>query len=149
MDYTEAKLGRIFVLRLYDKEVLHETIEKFATQNKIRHALCFFLGGAKEGSKLVVGPKNADAPPHNPILTLLLGVHETYGVGTLIQDEQGIPKLHMHASFGRENHAVTGCVRAGVNVWLIGEVVILELADISAQRIKDPKTGFELLQVKP
>jgi uncharacterized protein len=148
MDCTEAKLGRIFVLRLHDKEVLHQTIETFATEKKIAHAMCFFLGGARENSKLVVGPKDGNAPAPNPMVTFLLGVHEACGAGTIIPDEQGTPKLHMHASFGRENHAVTGCVRAGVDVWLIGEVVVLELLGLSAQRVKDQKTGFELLEVK-
>jgi uncharacterized protein len=147
MDFTEAKLGRIFVLRLHDKEVLHQTIEQFAAKKQVNHAMCFFLGGARENSKLVVGPKNGEEPAPNPMTTLLLGVHEACGVGTIIPDEQGTPKLHMHASFGRENHAVTGCVRAGIDVWLIGEVVVLELLGLSAQRVKDQKTGFELLEV--
>jgi predicted DNA-binding protein with PD1-like motif len=53
----------------------------------------------------------------------------------------------MHASFGRNDNAVTGCVRLGVDVWQIGEVVILELVDAFARRAKDKETGFELLDV--
>jgi predicted DNA-binding protein with PD1-like motif len=52
----------------------------------------------------------------------------------------------MHASFGRNDNAVTGCVRAGVNVWQIGEVVILELYGGSAKRKKNKETGFEFLE---
>ena len=147
LNYTETKLGRIFILRLHQNERLHEVIEKFAAQKQVSSALCFFLGGAEDKSKVVVGPKDGKALPPEPRVTLLNGVHEGCGVGTIFTDEQGKPKLHMHASFGRNNTAVTGCVRMGVDVWQIGEVVILELAGSSAKRAKDKNTGFEFLEV--
>ena len=147
MDYTEAKLARIFILRLHHNERLHEVIEKFAAEKQVKSALCFFLGGAKENSKVVVGPKDGSAMPPEPMVTLLKGVHEACGVGTIFTDEKGKPILHMHASFGRNENAVTGCVRVGVDVWHIGEVVILELADCSACRALNKDTGFEFLEV--
>ncbi len=147
MDFTEAKLGRIFILRLREGEVLHETIEKFAAEHAVSGALCFFLGGAEDKSKVVVGPKDGKACTPDPVVTLLKGVHESVGVGTIFTNVSGIPKLHMHASFGRNDSAVTGCVRMGVEVWLIGEVVILELAGSLAKRAKDKDTSFEVLEV--
>jgi len=147
LDFTEARFGRVFVLRLYQSERIHEVVEKFASEKKILNALCFFLGGAEDKSKVVVGPKDGTAFPPEPMVTLLKGVHEGCGVGTIFVDQQGKPKLHMHASFGRDDTAVTGCVRLGVDVWQIGEVVILELVGASARRIKDAETGFELLEV--
>jgi predicted DNA-binding protein with PD1-like motif len=54
----------------------------------------------------------------------------------------------MHASFGRNGNAITGCVRMGVDVWQIGEVVILELAGGSAKRVKNKGTGFEFLETQ-
>ncbi len=147
MNYTEAKLGRIFILRLNHGERLHEVIEKFAAEKQVSGALCFFLGGAEDKSKVVVGPKDGTALPPEPMVTLLKGVHEACGVGTIFADEQGKPKLHMHASFGRNDTAVTGCVRMGVDVWQIGEVVILELAGSSAKRAKNKDTGFEFLEI--
>ncbi len=146
IDITEAKLGRVFVLRLHQGERLHEVIEEFASQKQIAGALCFFLGGAEDKSKVVVGPKDGNVLSPEPMVTLLKGVHEACGVGTIFADEQGNPKLHMHASFGRNDHAVTGCVRMGVDVWQIGEVVILELTGSSAHREKDKNTGFEVLE---
>ena len=148
MNYTEANLGRIFILRLQPNETLHVEIEKFAAEKQIQSALCFFLGGAQDKSKVVVGPKEGNAATIEPMVTLLNGVHESYGVGTIFTDEMGVPKLHMHASFGRNDNTVSGCVRVGVNIWLIGEVVILELAGNSAKRLKDKATGFELLETK-
>jgi len=147
LNYTEAKLGRIFILRLNHGECLHEVIEKFATEKQVSSALCFFLGGAEDKSKVVVGPKDGAALPPEPMVTLLRGVHESCGVGTIFTDEQGKPKLHMHASFGRNDTAVTGCVRMGVDVWQIGEVVILELAGSSAKRAKNKDNGFEFLEI--
>ena len=146
MNFTEAKLGRIFILRLHHGETLHEVVEKFAAEKQVKSALCFFLGGAQDKSKVIVGPKDGNAMPPEPMMTLLRGVHEGCGVGTIFTDEEGKPKLHMHASFGRNDNAVTGCVRAGVEVWQIGEVVILELAGSSAKRAKNMETGFEFLE---
>jgi uncharacterized protein len=146
LEFTEAKLGRIFVLRLHQNETLHQVIEKFAAEKQIASGLCFFLGGAEDKSKVVVGPKDGAVMPPQPMVTLLKGVHEGCGVGTIFTDEAGAPKLHMHASFGRNDNAVTGCVRMGVDVWQIGEVVILELAGGTAKRVKNKQTGFEFLE---
>jgi len=146
LNYTEANLGRIFVLRLHNDERLHEVIEKFADQKQIKSAFCFFLGGAQDKSKVVVGPKDRDVMPPQPMVTLLKGVHEGCGVGTVFTDDEGKPKLHMHASFGRNDNTITGCVRMGVDVWQIGEVVILELTGSSAKRTKNKETGFEFLE---
>jgi predicted DNA-binding protein with PD1-like motif len=97
----------------------------FAAENHVTTALCFFLGGVKEKGRVVVGPKDGYALPPEPMVTLLKGVHEACGVGTIFADEEGKPKLHMHASFGRNEKTVTGCVRMGMDVWRIGEIVLL------------------------
>jgi predicted DNA-binding protein with PD1-like motif len=147
MHFTEAKMGRIFVLRLHDGDRLPDVLESFAAEKNVSTALCFFLGGAKENSRVVVGPKDCYAVPPEPMVTLLEGVHEACGVGTIFADEKGKPKLHMHTSFGRSENTVTGCVRMGVEVWRIGEVVMLELTGAAAQRAKDKETGFEFLEI--
>ncbi len=148
MQFTEAKPGRIFILRLHDGDRLPDVLETFAAQHKVSTALCFFVGGAKENSRVVVGPKDGNALPPEPMVTLLNGVHEACGVGTIFADEEGKPKLHMHASFGRKTDTVTGCVRMGVDVWRIGEVVLLELTGATARRAKDKETGFEFLETR-
>jgi predicted DNA-binding protein with PD1-like motif len=148
MQFAEAKYGRIFILRLHDGDRLPDVIESFAAAQKISAALCFFLGGAKEKSRVVVGPKDSDAMPPEPMTTLLRGVHEACGLGTIFADEAGKPKLHMHASFGRNENAVTGCVRMGVDVWHIGEVIVLELLCSEACRAVNKETGFEFLEIQ-
>ena len=147
MRFTEAKMGRVFVLRLHDGDRLPDVLETFAAEKNVSAALCFFLGGAKENSRVVVGPKDNSTLPPEPMVTLLEGIHEACGVGTIFADEEGKPKLHMHSSFGRSENTVTGCVRMGVEVWQIGEVVMLELACEKACRAKDKETGFEFLEI--
>ena len=146
MKYSEAKLGRVFVLRLEDGEVLHETIERFARDHHLRAAAVIAVGGAAGGSKLVVGPEDGDARPVNPLEHVLTNVHEIAGVGTLFPDEAGNPILHMHAACGRKSATITGCVRTGVITWQVLEVILIELVRTAAVRRLDPSTGFKLLE---
>jgi predicted DNA-binding protein with PD1-like motif len=147
MNFTESKLGRVFVLRLHDEDQLPNILESFAEEQNVKSALCFFLGGAKDNSRVVVGPRKDNEIPPEPMVTLLKGVHEACGIGTIFVNEAGKPKLHMHVSFGRKEATVTGCVRLGVDVWRIGEVVIFELTGASAFRAFNKETGFEFLEV--
>lgn len=145
MRYSEASLGRLFVLRLEDGDSLPETVEQFARDNDLRRAMCLMLGGARGGSHLVVGPEDTDDMPPRPVVLPLEGVHEIAGVGTVFPDEEGRPRLHLHAACGRGGETVTGCVRPGVAVWKVGEVILMELTGTAARRTKDPDTGFSLL----
>jgi len=40
MKYSEAKLGRVFVLRLEDGEIIHQIVEKFAQKKKYKISQC-------------------------------------------------------------------------------------------------------------
>ncbi|MBN1762531.1 MAG: DNA-binding protein [Methanomicrobia archaeon] len=146
MKYSEANQGRTFILRLEDGEVLHETIEAFAIEHSINAAAVIAVGGADEGSTLVVGPEHGRSEVITPMEHILDDVHEIAGVGTIFPDKDGKPVLHMHIAGGRNDRAVTGCVRRGVKVWHILEVVLFELADSSARRVLDDQLGFELLE---
>ncbi len=146
MKYSEARQGRIFVLRLEDGEVVHEEIEAFAVEQKIMAATFLILGGADDGSRLVVGPETDRGLPLNPMERVLENAHEVTGTGTLFPDENGTPLLHMHMACGRRDKTTTGCIRAGVKVWHVMEVVIFELLDTSAKRIVEQPLGIKLLQ---
>lgn len=145
MQYTEGRMGRVFILRLEDGERLNETLEAFAREQELKHALAFYLGGSATGSKVVVGPDAGRPDAIIPLIYELAGAQEVLAVGTLIPDENGAPVLHMHAASGREGRATVGCTRAGVDVWLVGEVVLLEIVGPIARRRKHPETGFQLL----
>lgn len=147
MKYSEANLGRIFILRLEHGDKIPDILEEFAVTHKIESALIHFLGGADKESKVVVGPEDGTVQRPRPMVTDLLDTSEAVGVGTLFTNEEGITKLHLHSAFGRNRETVTGCTREGVIIWHIGEVVIFELLNSTATRKIDPKTGFELLEV--
>lgn len=146
MKYAQAKQGRVFVLRLENGEVVHEVLEAFARDQGITAAALLILGGADRNSRLVVGPEDGTASPVTAMETQLGDVHEVAGTGTLFPDEQGRPMLHMHMACGRQQDTTTGCVRAGVKVWHIMEVVVFELLDVDARRMLEPHLGFQLLQ---
>lgn len=147
MKYTEADIGRIFILRLEHGDRIPRVIEEFAKQKNIASATVLFMGGAAGGSKVIVGPQDGASAKPIPVVTALPDACEAVGVGTIFTNEAGAPKLHLHAAFGRAETAIIGCTREGVDIWHIGEVVILELRNHSAERRIDPKTGFELLEV--
>ena len=147
MQYGEGRLGRVFVLRLEEGEALNATIESFAREHGIEGAMVLYLGGARDGSRVVVGPEAGRGEAVVPLVYALRGIQEALAVGTLFRSEAGDPVLHMHAAAGREGGATVGCTRAGVEVWLVGEVVILEILGSGARRLRDPQTGFQLLQI--
>jgi predicted DNA-binding protein with PD1-like motif len=104
------------------------------------------LGGADQGSKLIVGPEQARAKPIVPRTHILEFVNEVAGTGTLFPDEDGKPELHMHLACGERLSTKTGCVRKGVIVWHIMEVVLFELIDSTAVRVYDDEIKFKLLE---
>ncbi|NLX47631.1 MAG: DUF296 domain-containing protein [Euryarchaeota archaeon] len=141
-----GSMGRVLVVRLETGDVLHECVERAAKENGISRAAVLALGGADRGSRMVVGPKDGRSEDIEPMLTELAGESEMAAVGTLFPDESGAPSLHMHASAGRGGGSVTGCVRAGVRTWLIQEVIVIEISGVMSRRVKDPRTGFDLLE---
>ena len=146
MKYSEAKHGRIFVIRLEDGDIVHDEIERFAREKSIGAAALIIVGGADQKSKVVVGPEKGRATPVVPMEHVLDEVHEIAGVGTLFPDDAGNPVLHMHMACGRKSSTITGCIREGVRVWHVMEVIVFELADTTGVRTHDSKTGFKLLQ---
>ncbi len=146
MRYSEAKQGRVFVIRLEDGDIVHEEIERFAREKSIRSAALIVIGGADEGSRLVVGPEAGRAVEMVAMERTLENVHEVAGAGTLFPDEAGTPMLHMHMACGREGKTVTGCIRQGVKVWQVMEVILFELVDSTGARVHEPATGLKLLK---
>ncbi len=149
MKYSEGSIGRIFVLSLEDGEELPRAIEEFAAEKGISRGMCMLVGGIDDGGNIVVGPRDRDTLPPDPILYRLTGVHEVAAVGTLFPGPEGKPSLHMHAALGRDGETRSGCIRPGVSVWKLGEVILLEILNSSAARVLDPETGFAVLDAAP
>jgi predicted DNA-binding protein with PD1-like motif len=140
-----GQIGRVFVIRLEDGDVLPECIESFAESNGVSVGHAILIGGIG-GGEVVVGPRYSHEMPPQPMQLPVDGAHEVAGVGVLAPNEDGRPVLHMHASLGRSGQTMTGCVRPGVTTWLVGEVILYEILGVKATRIKDTKSGFALLE---
>ena len=145
MKASEGKLGRVFVIRLEDGDVLPGCIEKFAEEKGISVGHAVLVGGIGEG-QIVVGPRYSRKMPPEPMLLPIDGAHEVAGVGVLAPGEDGKPILHMHAALGRSGQTVTGCLRPGVTTWVVGEVILYEILGARVARLKDKRSGFDLLQ---
>jgi predicted DNA-binding protein with PD1-like motif len=149
MIVSEGHIGRVFVLRLSDGDRIPDAIEAFAASREVTSAVVLALGGLENG-KLVVGPEDGRAMPPNPMLAAIGAVHEAAAVGTLFPTaHHGKPTLHMHAVLGRGEEARAGCVRPGLDVWKIFEVVVIEILGTEFARAHDPETGFNLLGWAP
>ena len=146
MRATQGRVGRVFVLRLDDGDIIPRCIEEFALDNRITAGQVLLVGGIGKG-EVVVGPHNSNEMPPQPIMIPVDGAHEVVGVGLLAPDEAGKPVLHIHGAMGRSGQTLTGCLRPGVSIWLVGEVIIYEILDVKMVRRPDLKSGFTLLEI--
>jgi predicted DNA-binding protein with PD1-like motif len=146
MKASEGKNGRVFVVRLDDGDVVPDCIEKFAAEKSIKVAHVILIGGIGDG-EVVVGPRNSEEKPPDPMLLPVDDAHEVAGVGIIAPSEDGKPVLHIHAALGRSGQTLTGCLRQGVKTWLVGEAIIYEIVGTNAQRLPDKESGFNLLEV--
>jgi predicted DNA-binding protein with PD1-like motif len=148
MQYSEARQGRVFIIKLDGGEKIPDVLEEFARNRDIVRAYCFLVGGIDDGSKIIVGPERVtDKGRPVPIEYELEGIHEVLGTGTLFPDEEGNPVLHMHVAAGRRGKTSAGCSRAGIEVWNIGEVVLIELLDAKGRRVLEESSGFKKLEI--
>jgi predicted DNA-binding protein with PD1-like motif len=147
MKYSEGKIGRVFVIRLEDDDELPGCIEQFAAEHKISVGQAILVGGIGSG-EIVSGPRKNKELPIDPMLIPVDGVHEVVGVGVLAPDKNGKPSLHIHAALGRGGKTTMGCLRTGVKIWLVGEVILFEILGADVARLPDKDSGFELLTNK-
>ena len=145
MKACEGQIGRVFVIRLEDGDVVPECIERFAEENGVSVGHVILVGGIGEG-EVVVGPRRSEERPPQPMLLPIKGVHEVVGVGVLAPDEAGKPILHIHAALGRLEKALTGCLQFGVTTWLVGEVILYEILRTKVTRVRDKESGLALLE---
>ena len=145
MKACEGRIGRVFVIRLEDGDVVPECIERFAEEKGVMVGQAVLVGGIGSG-QLVVGPRSSEERPPDPMLLPIDGAHEVVAVGVLAPGEKGKPVLHIHGALGRSGQTITGCLRPGVNTWVVGEVILFEILDAKVARLKDKESGFALLQ---
>lgn len=145
MKASEGKIGRVFVIRLEEGDMIPGCIEQFAQDKGVRIGHVILVGGLGKGH-VVIGPQNPEASPIEPVLLPVTGTNEVLGVGVLAPADTGKPVLHIHAAIGHMGQTTTGCLRPGVSTWLVGEVILYEILGASAIRKKDPRSGFALLE---
>ena len=144
MKYTKGKIGRIFLVKFEDDDILTDKIAELAKKEKIKAGVLVFLGALKKG-KLVTGPKKPVIPPEPNWVSFKDG-WEVMGVGTVFINSKG-PQIHIHSAMGKKQKTLIGCVLKDSKVFLVIEAVIFELKGIKATKDIDPKTGLNLLRI--
>lgn len=145
MKAAEGRIGRVFVIRLEDGDIVPDCIEQFAAEQGVEVGQAVLVGGIG-GGKVVVGPRETETMPPEPVLMPIDGAHEVAAVGVLAPGEDGRSVLHIHGALGRLGKTITGCLRPGVSTWLVGECILYEILGAAAKRIKDSASGFALLE---
>ena len=144
MEYSKGTIGRIFLLKFDDNDIVLKELDRFARQERLKAATLIFLGALKKGH-IVTGPKKPVIPPE-PNWTRFKDGWEVMGIGTIIANKNG-PQIHIHTSMGKKNKVITGCVRKDSKVFLVVEAIVFELKGIKAAKELDPETGLNLLKI--
>ena len=143
MEYNVGTIGRVIAARLFEGEDLYESIESLARKENIAAASVLITGGIRK-TDIVVGPKK-ETPKIEPDFHSFTGPGEALGVGTIYPGPDG-PSLHIHTGIGKKDSVVIGCPRGGAEIFLILEVMILEVKGINGQRLLDEEKGLHLLR---
>lgn len=144
MQYTQGAIGRVFVLKFQDKDLMLDELEKFIRKERIKAATMVFIGALRKGT-LVTGPKEPVVPPE-PNQVSFKDAWEVMGIGTVFSGAKG-PQIHIHGAMGKKLKALTGCVRGKSEVFLVAEAIVFELKGVKATKSPDPKTGINLLRI--
>ena len=144
MQYTKGTIGRVFLVKFENNDILIPHLSGLAKQEKIKAATMIFIGALRAGD-LVTGPRKPVIPPQ-PNKMVFKDGWEVMGIGTIFTNSKG-PQIHIHASLGKKNKVLTGCLRGNSKVFLVIEAIILELKGVRAQKDIDPATGLNLLKI--
>ncbi len=130
--------------RPHDEESVYDSVQEIAGRENIESAAVLAVGGIRSG-KVVTGPKEVTGKviPH---IEEFDDARKLVGFGAIFPHD-GKPLLHFHAGIGRENGALVGCPREGMSVYLVLDVIIIELIGARAERALDPEFGVHLLKI--
>ncbi|NLC07298.1 MAG: DUF296 domain-containing protein [Syntrophomonadaceae bacterium] len=144
MRYIGGSIGRVFIVKIEHGDNLLDQLQNLAYQEELKAAVVFLLGEIKKAS-IVAGPKECTVPPEQVWQEFEDG-REILGIGTIFSN-QDQPELHIHATFGKGNVSLTGCVREDAEVYLVVEAIVLELTGVAVNRQLDPELGLKMLTI--
>lgn len=144
MKYTKGSIGRVFLLKFDDDDILIKELDAFARRERLKSAVILFIGALKKGD-LVTGPKKPVIPPE-PNWVKFDNAWEAAGIGTIFTNTNG-PQIHIHTAMGKKQKTLTGCIRKDSKVFLVVEAVVFELKGVRATKRVDPKTALNLLTI--
>ncbi len=140
MDYRTGTMNRVFAIRFDEGDDFLDELCSLVIKEKVYNAWFQVIGGLRE-IDLVTGPKEAVMPP-DPVWQKMEGAYETVGCGSVYRDENGEPKIHLHASLSHHGETLTGCLRKNSKVYLVLEVLLMEIVGFEAGRPWFPEGGF-------
>jgi predicted DNA-binding protein with PD1-like motif len=131
MEYRKGTVGRVFSVRFDEGDLFLEEFIELIKKENIRQGWFHILGGLREAD-VVTGPKEPTMPP-DPVWREVRGAREVMGTGSIFWDDNE-PKIHLHAAMGHHGDTLTACVRKGTKVYLVLEVMIIEMEGFDAGR---------------
>lgn len=139
MEYQAGSAGRVFYARLDHGEDMHQCIREIVSRENIRCSWFQVFGGMKRAG-VVTGPKAPVMPPE-PIWKTVDNAREVVGFGSVLWDGD-VPLIHLHAAMGHHGDTLTGCVRKDTEVYLVLELMLMEIVGIDVTRPWSEKRGF-------
>ena len=139
MRYQAGEAGRVFYVRLDDGEDLHEAIKDLVSRENIRCAWFHIFGGLRKAG-VVIGTKEPVMPPE-PVWEEVNDTREVIGTGSVFWSDDE-PLIHLHAAMGHHGATLTGCVRKDSKVYLVIELMLVEVTGIDVTRPWYEKGGF-------
>jgi predicted DNA-binding protein with PD1-like motif len=139
MEYQAGTMGRVFYARLDDGEDLHDGIRHLVTKEKVECAWFQIFGGLRRAG-VVIGPREPVMPP-DPVWQDVENTREVIGTGSVFWDNDQ-PLIHLHAALGHHGETLTGCVRRDTKVYLVIELMLVEVKGIDVTRPWFEQGGF-------
>lgn len=142
MEYKTGTIGRVIMVRFDQGDDLLEGLKELCRNENLRAAWFQILGGLRQAG-VVTGPKEPTMPPE-PVWVEVDGAREVVGSGSVFWDADE-PRIHLHAALGHHGETMTACIRRNTKVYLVLEVMILELQGLAATRPYFTEGGFNRL----
>lgn len=133
MEYQAGSVGRVFYIRLDDGDDVHRCIRELVVREGVLCAWFQVFGGLKSAG-VVTGPKE-------PVWASVADAREILGVGSVFREGE-TPLIHLHAAMGHHGETLTGCVRKDTTVYLVIEVLLMEVVGLTVTRPWSAERGF-------